>query len=207
MKSCFRNGALNRGTQHLRTLKTNGRKWNQWHAKNLMKVILMKFYHFATTLVEASSPGFLCGERRCVILVLEIHDQMWNGCFSNENQKYLIWSSYRLYHNTYNIYVGWPVQRRVGPQGAEVRVGQDGGPTKGLQVEKQQKTARHWKYIHTQLLQGSMGKRPNGGDWRNGVAWLWYILYWIMEEARHHTLRTIGLKHCCDNVLISVTLF
>jgi len=29
-----------------------------------MKAILMKFYHFATTLVEASFPGFLSGERR-----------------------------------------------------------------------------------------------------------------------------------------------
>ena len=41
-----------------------------------MKAMLMKFYHFATTLVEASFPGFLSGERRCVILLLEIHDQM-----------------------------------------------------------------------------------------------------------------------------------
>jgi len=58
---------------------------------------------------------------------------------------------------------GWALQRRIGPQGTEIRAGQDGGPSEGLQ--------------------GRVGSRPNGGIWRDDLDQLGQLLCWIVAEV------------------------
>ena len=84
-------------------------------------------------------------------------------------------------YNSSVVTGGLPVQRRIGSQGTEIRVGKDGRPAKGLQVAKNSNISiRNEEKV---LPQGRMGSRRNGRIRRDDVDQLGQLLFWIVAEV------------------------